>query len=267
MSSKVIEIRRKPNKTNLPDHLYEDSTRSIGATLGSAGEIVHGLTVEEVEKFMPSLLGISQNSPSFYKSVEDYFASLSLKVDNTGLRLEIGVDKDEKPINVQDFIHYKFALANPKVAATKDLVGVASQFYIYDPKEETEKKFASLQRRKEAEREFIKVTSDSKKMLLVLTILDPFALKLDTQEQELRLDSIKESNPEKFLAVVTDKDLETRAFLEKCVSAQVIKRIGNIYLNGDEKLGNTMEETILYLKDPKNSEVLATLKARVKNFK
>lgn len=267
MSSKIIEIRRKPNKTNLPDHLYEDSTKSIGASLGPSGEVATGLSVAEIEKYMPTLLGISASSPSFYKAVSDYFASMTVKVDTTGVSLQIGMDDKGNPINLQDYITYRFITINPKVASSKADVRVAHQFFLYDPQEETDRKYAQLQMKKNAEKEFIKLTADKKKLELVLTILDPYALRLNPQEQELRINSIKESEPERFLVICTDAHLETKAFIEKCLTAEALRRVGNIFLNGDQKLGDTMEETVLFLEDPKNSELVATLKARVKTFK
>jgi len=267
MSSKIIEVRRKPNKTNLPDHLYEDSTRGVGATLGGSGEVFSGLTIKEIEKYMPLILGVSNTSQGFYKEVEDYFASLTVKIDGVGIRLEIGKDEKEDPINVQDFIKYKFIKANPKVADEKSAMGVIHQYYFYDPKEETIKKYEALQVRKDAEKEFLKIVSDKKKFELVLTIMDPIALSLPEQERELRLDALKENSPQEFLSVVKDKHLEARAFLEDCISKEALRRVGNIVLNGDQKIGDTIEGAILFLEDPKNSDVVATLKARVKTYK
>lgn len=267
MEKKFIEIRRKPNKTNLPDHLYEDSTRSIGATLGSAGNVVSGLSVHETVTLMPHIIGISSSSPEFYRAVEDYFASLTIKVESGGKRLDITLDADQSPVNVQDYIFYLFAKANPKVAESNDKLGASHQFYFYDPFIETQKKFVALQSKKDAEKEFIKITADDKRMKLVLSIVDPFALSLSKEEKELRLDAFKTANPDKFLAIATDPELETKAFIESCLTSQVLRRVGTSILNGDQTLGNTLEEAVLFLKDQKNSEVLATLKARMRTFK
>ena len=46
----------------------------------------------------------------------------------------------------------------------------------------------------------------------------------------------------------------------------MLRQVGNTYLNGDEPLGDSLEEAVLYLKDKKNSSIYTTLKARLKSF-
>ena len=48
------------------------------------------------------------------------------------------------------------------------------------------------------------------------------------------------------------------------ISAGVIRRIGNQVVFMDEILGETLEDTIIHLKDKKNSGKLITLRAKLK---
>jgi hypothetical protein len=75
-----------------------------------------------------------------------------------------------------------------------------------------------------------------------------------------------EENPLNFYEIATSKNLELQSFIEKCITLEVIRKVGNSLLLGDEKLGDTMEEAILFLKDKKNSSTLTTLKARVQQY-
>ena len=88
-----------------------------------------------------------------------------------------------------------------------------------------------------------------------------------TEDQiENSLYELKNSNPKKFIRVTTDKNLELRAEIEKMVSAGVLRKIGNQIIFIDEVLGDTTEDTIIYLKDKKNSGKLTILRAKLKEL-
>ena len=90
--------------------------------------------------------------------------------------------------------------------------------------------------------------------------------KMDAKEKELFLEGMVEENPLNFYNIATSKNLELQAFIEECLTADVLRKIGNSLLLGDEKIGDSMEEAVLFLKDKKNSSTLTTLKARVQQF-
>ena len=50
------------------------------------------------------------------------------------------------------------------------------------------------------------------------------------------------------------------------VSAGVLRRIGNQVIFIDEVLGDTMEDTVVHLKDKKNSGKLTILRAKLKEL-
>jgi len=47
---------------------------------------------------------------------------------------------------------------------------------------------------------------------------------------------------------------------------EVLRKVGNTYLNGEESLGDSEEEAVLFLDNKANSDVLVTLKAKLKQF-
>ena len=50
------------------------------------------------------------------------------------------------------------------------------------------------------------------------------------------------------------------------VTAGVVRRIGNQVIFIDEVLGDTLDDTIVYLKDKKNSGKLTILRAKLKEL-
>lgn len=88
-----------------------------------------------------------------------------------------------------------------------------------------------------------------------------------TEEQiENALYEIKNNKPKQFIRVATDKNLELKAEIEEMVSAGVLRKIGNQVIFIDEVLGETIDDTVVHLKDKKNSSKLTLLRAKLKEL-
>jgi len=90
--------------------------------------------------------------------------------------------------------------------------------------------------------------------------------RLTAEQVENSLYELKNKNPKKFFTIATDKNLELKSELEEMVSAGVLRRIGNQVVFMDEILGDTLEDTIVHLKDKKNSSKLTILRAKLKEL-
>ena len=268
MSTRKVVIKRKANATNLPDHVYAEAKRKIGSTFSSNGDILTGLTFGEQQKYLPAVIGVDSKDVNFQREVKTYYQNMTVVVEHGGTSLEIGVDEDENPINLMDFIRYKFACAHPHVA--KDEAEIKSKrtykYFVYDTEIEKVKKLSNVKRRKEAYKEFIKLTADESKVNQLLMVYGYSPKTMDEAQKEITLENELEGNPTQFLDYAQDKNIQHQAFIQDCISNEVIRRVGNTYLNGDESIGDSLEEAVLYLKDKKNSETYTTLKARLKTF-
>jgi len=269
MSSRIVYIRRKPNNTNIPEHIYAESKRKIGSSFTKSGQTNKGLTFSEEKELLPALLGLQYNDPNFFQKSERFFAELSIDVEHgSGTKFNASVDDKGNPVNLMDYVKYKFALAHPFVAADEQAC-MSSQkykYFVHDPSKEMEEKHSALEVKKKAYREFIKASADEAKMDMILLAMGSSPKGLSVVEKELKLENEVDADPVSFLKIVTDKNLEQTAFIEDCISSEVLRRVGTAYLNGDEKIGDTLEESILFLKNKKNSEVLTVLKARLKSY-
>ena len=63
-----------------------------------------------------------------------------------------------------------------------------------------------------------------------------------------------------------DKNLEMKAEIDEMVSAGVLRKIGNQVIFIDEVLGDTMDDTVVHLKDKKNSGKLTILRSKLKEL-
>ena len=185
-----------------------------------------------------------------------------------GLDLEIGLDEDGHPLNVIDYIKYRFACAHPFVVADESELGASKrhQYYISDTRKELKEASANLVIRKDAYKEYIKLSDNEDRMNMVLHVygFDPKSMTKD--EKDLQLEELQEDNPLYFLDICKDKNLELTALINEALSAEALRRVGNSILDGDITLGDSMEEAVLFLKDKKNSNVLTAVKAKLKAF-
>lgn len=268
MSSHLITIYRRPNATNLPDEVYAESKRKIGSVFTASGDIVRGLTFAEQKQYLPEILGISPTDQGFGRACKEYFLNLSIEIPQAGLDLEVGLDEEGHPLSVLDYIKYKFALAHPHVAPDEEGITASKKirYYIADARKELAEASAGLTIRKEAFKEFIKLTGNADRMNMVLHVYGYNPGKLTSDEKELQLEELCEDNPEYFIDICTDKNLELTALINQALSLEALRRVGNSILDGDITLGDSMEEAVLFLRDKKNSNVLTAIKAKMKAF-
>ena len=103
-----------------------------------------------------------------------------------------------------------------------------------------------------------------RRILRLLAQVNPDRL---TDEQvENQLYELKDKSPMKFLKIAIDKNLELKAEVEEMVTAGVLRKIGNQVIFIDEVLGDTLDNTVVYLKDKKNSSTLTVLRAKLKEL-
>jgi len=267
MSSRIIEIYRRPNNTRLPEEVYAGSNRKIGSFFGPNGSLVTGLTPEEEEAILPVLTGVPYDHPTFLQAKQTYYNEISIKVSLEGVKLEVGVDKHGRPIDPKGYVDFKYAEQHPWVAPNeKELSNPDYKFFIKDSQAELAKETKQIQSRKQAYKEFIKISDDTKKVDLIITLLGETPSKMGAESKEIFLENFVNTNPTEFYNVATDKRLEMKAFVLDCISAEVLQRVGTVILDGDEQLGDTVEEAALRLEDKANSDILTRLKARLQQY-
>ena len=267
MSTHLVTILRRPNYTNLPDDVYAESKRKIGSVFTASGDIIRGLTFAEQKQYLPEIIGISPTDHEFGRACKDYYLNMTVEVMG-GLDLEVGLDDDGHPLNVIDYVKYKFVLAHPHVAKDEDALtgNKRLKYYISDGRKELEQATADLVTRKSAYKEFIKLTDNEDRMNMVLHVYGYNPAKLTHDEKELQIEELQEDNPQYFIDICTDKNLEMTALINQALSLEALRRVGNSILDGDIVLGDSMEEAVIFLKDKKNSNVLTALKAKLKAF-
>ena len=266
--SKKVFLRRKDLGGHLPKAVRAEATMKLSSVFVNR-QPLKGFSIEDEKKFMQGILDVNPDHVDWPKHSKQFWAELTIPVGFTGVELEIGKNESGGPLNIMDYIKYNFAIKHPHVALTREEMNsnYGKRFYIQDLTREDKVKNNSIKLRKDADKEFIKVSSNIATMTRILRLMSNSNPARMTGDQiENALYEIKNKNPKKFVRIATDKNLELKSEIEEMVTAGVLRKIGNQIIFIDENLGDTIEDTIVYLKDKKNSGKLTLLRAKLKEL-
>ena len=266
--SKKVYLRRQDLGGHLPKEVRAEAVTKLSSIYVNR-QPLKPFSIEEEKKYMMGILDVNPDHNDWPKHSKTFWAEMTIPVGFTGIELEIGKDDDENPLNIMDYIKYRFAISHPYVALSKSEMDsdITKRFYIQDLARADKEKNNEIQVKKDADKIFIKIASNKKDMARVLRLvsdINPDKMNLDQIENSLY--ELKNSNPKKFLRAATDKNLELKSEVEEMVTAGVLRKIGNQIIFIDEVLGDTMDDTIVYLKDKKNSGKLTILRAKLKEL-
>ena len=264
--SKKVTLRQQDVLNHLPKAVRAEAVYKLSSVFVNR-QPLRGFTGEEEKKYLRDKVDVAPEHVEWPKHTKEFWTNLTIPVGWTGVELEVGLNDNGDPLQIMDYIKYNFALKHPQVALTKEEMekNQNKRFYIQDLSRDDKAKNNNIQLRKDADKEFIKVSTDVKTMKRILRILSNVNPDRLTSEQvENALYELKNKDPQKFFKIAIDKNLELKSELEEMISAGVIRRIGNQVVFMDEILGETLEDTIIHLKDKKNSGKLITLRAKLK---
>lgn len=266
---KEVQIRRRETKSHLPPPVVSNAKKILSSIYSGQGPL-RGVTGDEEKELLSDYLGIDQDERDFNKRCRHFWADLRVEIPSDGKVLNITQDDNGYPVSIKDYLIYEWAKKHKHVAENraKMLDNSRKQYYIYDPDVEMKNQNKKVNLKKKAYAEFIKISDDKDKINMLITVLtDSDPDQMSTTQKENYLDQLIEDDPQSFVAVATDKDLEIKSQIAEMVSNNIITKISNQHWFVDEKLGDTLEQTVKYFKDKKNSETVNILKAKLEEAK
>ena len=266
--SKKVYLRAKSINNHLPKEINASAIRKLSSVYVNR-QPLKPFSPEDEKKYLTGMLDVEGAHMEWPKHTKKFWAEFTIPVGFEGVELEVGNTEDGSPIDITDFIKYNFALKHPHVALSEEEMNADTnkRFYIQDLAKKDMKRNNDIQIKKDADRAFIKVSTDENQMRRVFRLLGNINPDTLTREQvENLLYDIKENSPKKFIKVSQDKHLELKAEIETMVTAGVLRKIGNQVIFIDEVLGETMDDTVIHLNDKKNSGKLTILRAKLKQL-
>ncbi len=309
--SKIVYLRRIPMPARLPGQNLDESKLKVGSSFRGAS-VLRGLEFTEEVKYLPQIIGISTGSANWETETRNYWANISKEVPpKEGVQLEIGMryfnqedydydmglitDSDSKefirkdhngtticlkgsPINLSDYIMWRYCLLYSKVANTQEDIGKSPkiEFYLFSKDKEITDKKASLNSKKKAIQLMYQRMSERDWVDYVLRVLIAqdqrhlYTVKqvetMGEDEKDILLDEFVQENADRFILIANDRNLEMKAFLEVAIALGKLSRIPNtqtIIMDGSS-IGNTIDEAVSFLNNPKNNQTLSTLRAQTR---
>jgi len=266
---KKVIIRRREVLGHLPKEIRAAAKIKIGS-IYVGRQPLKGVEGEEAHKLLSGILDVPPGHADWPRQEKEFWASMTLAIPFEGKELDITTDEEGTPHNLMDYVTFRWCQKHRQVADSKEGMDKDRQkkFYIYDPQRDLLKKNAKVKVQKEADKEFIKASSDVSKMRRLYRLLAKGSNpdKMTDLEVENNLYDLKSKEPAKFLKLVLDKDLDLKAEIEEMVSKDVLRKIGNQYIYGDETIGENVTDTIIYFKNKKNSGAVNAIRAQLKSL-
>lgn len=256
------------------------SSKSVGPywESHSARIIGSGLTLEEQDILMPVMLSMSVEDREYRRSIFNFFNNLTTKIPpNSGRDLEIGLlgsnDKPlsdtNMPISVSDYIRYRHAKNHPWVAEsqTESKGNQLKFFYIHDAETQLKEDSDKMVIQDQADEIYLSIKNNDSKVsqLLVMLGKDPrdFAGAKAPQLRLRELRTIVDTQASLFLEKYQTDRFEIRYWLKAMETAGTIRVVGTSYVitENNKLLGRSLEEAVLYMEDPANTDTVSFLKA------
>lgn len=76
-----------------------------------------------------------------------------------------------------------------------------------------------------------------------------------------------ESDPKNFIKTAKDPILKAKIFVADLLEADLIRRTGNFFRNGEDIIANSSEEVVDYFMNPKNESIRLALESKLKKSK
>lgn len=266
---KKVYIRRKEQNGYLPKDILAAARVTIGSIFVGRQPLKGFDTEEESHKYLQGILDVPPSHPDWARQEKEFWANMRVKIPFEGVELDITLDENGNPANALDYVTYRWCKVHRQVASSKEEMerDAKKKYYIYDPEGDLIKQNSRIKLKKDADKEFIKISSDLDKMrriLRVLTKSNPD--RLNELEVENQLYSVKDKDPAKFLKVSLDKNLDIKAEIEQLVETGVLRKIGNQIIYGDETVGDDMNDAVVYFNNKKNSGAINAMRAQLKTI-
>ena len=218
---------------------YKNCFEDLGSYYTRSGMLYTGLDDEQAKRLSASLgLDLSRNS--------DYWKSFFIRTSVSDIILDT-----ENPM---DELKYLFCKSHKRVKNSLMENKAGANFVLINRDEEAKRDNLYAKLEIDAVIGFNKMTPTEQRKCLRI-----FGHNADTMSNEVvqsKLYQVIKANPQSFLdRWVNNQDREEQVLIESAISKNIIRRDKHMYKYGSDVIGNSLEETIGFLKDPRNQDI------------
>ena len=242
----------------------------------NTGTFVNVLTDAE-KSFLEEYMGLEYNALSIYKKPDE--ENFWNDANSNGINKVVLIKGDNyfDLSNPQDYIKYKILLANKNIicsslTALRETPKATYKFVIIAEGEESKQAKNNMTNTMSCYKEYGKIEENIELLRMIVETLDgrPTAPTVKLEFLQNKCNTLIQKDPKKFLSVITDPLLSTKALIKLSIENGSIANRGNyLYLRSDNTpLCEQNEEPTLnfaakYLNSPKHQDILFALQAKL----
>jgi hypothetical protein len=242
------------------EFMYSGCRRGYPLPLDIKRNQLMTILTKEEQSFFEKELDMNPGDLSTYKKKDNFWHKFYVYIDKNGLTLHLS-----DPI---DNLRWRVLKVCPEVAPSWEERNNSAEFIfaLVDEDYLINDEVKKSDKLKRAYKFFGSIENSAEKMrnfLVVYGKKPPLNAKMDFLKSEIS--KIIEFNIDGFLAISEDKNFEMKLFIDNCLEIGALYKEGRtkVALPGGDIIGNTMDETIEFLRNKKNSDIYATLKAKL----
>lgn len=282
LRNEKIKVQFIKRNNGMPDNHILSGGMADGAKVTlvvpklNTGTFVNVLTDAE-KSFLEEYMGLEYNALSIYKKPEE--ENFWNDASSNGINKVVLIKGDNyfDLSNPQDYIKYKILLANkniicPSLTALKETPKATYKFVIIAEGEESKQAKSNMNNTMMCYKEYGKIEENIDLLRMIVETIDgrPTAPSVKLEFLQNKCNTLIQKDPKKFLSVITDPLLSTKALIKLSIENGSIANRGNyLYLRSDNTpLCEQNEEPTLnfaakYLNAPKHQDILFALQAKL----
>lgn len=237
----IVKLTKKQADPWSGVKFYKNCSHSIGSYYKRSGQRYTGLEEEDAER-LGKKLGYNLHPTS------DFWDTFGIKLLS---------EKEELTINTDDAwgeFQYKFLKNHKRVAKSLKDITPGKDWVLIDEQKEANTDNEKSRLIRKAFVEFDKLTPEQMRKCLRLYGVNSTNSNNELAENTL-FNKVNE-DPSKFLTLwVNNDDKEVHYLIEEAVAKNILRKNKTIYYYGTDVLGHTLDDTIAFLKEPKNNDI------------
>lgn len=238
----VVELRIKKKNPWAGLLKYSRCFDYIAPYFTRSGSIYTGLTPED-EQYFEKALGYNEGHLS---RTSEFWTTFCVKIGAKPLLLDDSIPRQQMII--------KFLTGHKRVATSLDKLDAGRDYLLINRQAEAIEQNRVNKLRRDAIREFDKLSLDQMRKCLRL-----FGVKSDDLSNELvesTLFTMVDKNPKKFFEKwIDNKTKDTEFIIEEAVSKGVIRKDKTNYFYGSDMFATSLQEAVAYLDNKKNQDL------------
>lgn len=218
--------------------------------------------------------------------IKELVSDKSIKTDSQLANLVMNdVPEEERwkygnPINVEDYLLWRYILNYKHVANNVQDINKSPniRFYLHTQEEREKFKKEQFKTKQAALTEYMKFMEKASEEDIndILALLTPDSItdivrKNDIEEKQMKIMEIVNSDPNKFVNTIKDKNAKHKSLIEKYIAFGILKKLPSstvVVESADPSviLGNNMDEVVSFISNEKNKVKVNELLAKYKSL-